>query len=33
MEKRRFEVGKTYTENDVLVFEVVKKNSKVFNIC
>lgn len=28
MEKRRFEVGKTYTENDVLVFEVVKRAAK-----
>lgn len=28
MEKRRFEVGKTYTENDVLVFEVVKRTAK-----
>lgn len=26
--KRRFEVGKTYTENDVLVFEVVKRTAK-----
>ena len=28
MEKRKFEVGKTYTENDVLVFEIVKRTAK-----
>lgn len=28
MEKRKFEVGKTYTENGVLVFEVVKRTAK-----
>ena len=28
MEKRKFEVAKTYTENDVLVFEIVKRTAK-----